>query len=126
MSFPDAYHREPASDTAEIESGPSHSLVVPHQLASEQISPTTPALTPGASATTDESDTDFQSAYSTSPRDSYGNFDHDALGQDQDITITTKNPDLNYADSHSLVNFPSTGENTSTFEDIVDTHTIAN
>ncbi|KAI0669882.1 AEX-3 domain-containing protein [Trametes maxima] len=38
--------------------------------------PTTPALTPGASAATDDEDTDFQSAYSTSPRGSYGSFEH--------------------------------------------------
>ncbi|KAL4069616.1 hypothetical protein V8B97DRAFT_597959 [Scleroderma yunnanense] len=37
--------------------------------------PTTPALTPAMSSTTDDSDTEFQSAYSTSPRDSYGSFE---------------------------------------------------
>ncbi|KAI0655095.1 AEX-3 domain-containing protein [Cubamyces menziesii] len=40
------------------------------------VTPTTPALTPGASAATDDEDTDFQSAYSTSPRGSYGSFEH--------------------------------------------------
>jgi EEF1A N-terminal glycine/lysine methyltransferase len=40
--------------------------------------PVTPALTPALTGTTDDSDTDFQSAYSTSPspRESFrGNFD---------------------------------------------------
>ncbi|THH21551.1 hypothetical protein EW146_g15 [Bondarzewia mesenterica] len=37
--------------------------------------PSTPALTPALTGTTDDSDTDFQSAYSTSPRESYGDFD---------------------------------------------------
>ncbi|KAG6336570.1 hypothetical protein ID866_2508 [Astraeus odoratus] len=37
--------------------------------------PTTPALTPALTSTTDDSDTEFQSAYSTSPRDSYGSFE---------------------------------------------------
>jgi hypothetical protein len=40
-----------------------------------QMTPTTPSLTPGISVTTDDSDTDFQSAYSTSPRASYGSFE---------------------------------------------------
>ncbi|KAI0639419.1 AEX-3 domain-containing protein [Trametes polyzona] len=40
------------------------------------VTPTTPSLTPGASAATDDEDTDFQSAYSTSPRGSYGSFEH--------------------------------------------------
>lgn len=36
------------------------------------ITPTTPSLSIGTSVTTDDEDTDFQSAYSTSPRGSYG------------------------------------------------------
>jgi EEF1A N-terminal glycine/lysine methyltransferase len=40
-------------------------------------SASTPALT-AASATADDSDTDFQSARSTSPRDSYGDWERDA------------------------------------------------
>ncbi|KAJ2966567.1 hypothetical protein NUW54_g13768 [Trametes sanguinea] len=40
------------------------------------VTPTTPALTPGASAATDDEETDFQSAYSTSPRGSYGSFEN--------------------------------------------------
>ena len=45
--------------------------------------PVTPALTPALTGTTDDSDTDFQSAYSASPspRESLGgNFDHDRIG----------------------------------------------
>jgi len=45
--------------------------------------PVTPALTPALTGTTDDSDTDFQSAYSASPspRESLGgNFDHDRMG----------------------------------------------
>jgi len=41
--------------------------------------PTTPALTPALSSTTDDSDTEFQSAYSTSPRGSYGSFESSKL-----------------------------------------------
>ena len=40
------------------------------------VTPTTPSLTPGASAVTDDEETDFQSAYSTSPRGSYGSFEN--------------------------------------------------
>ncbi|KAI0932188.1 hypothetical protein AcW2_000881 [Taiwanofungus camphoratus] len=40
------------------------------------ITPTTPSLSLGASATTDDEETDFQSAYSTSPRGSYGSFEN--------------------------------------------------
>ena len=42
----------------------------------QAVTPSTPALTPGASAITDDEETDFQSAYSTSPRGSYGSFEH--------------------------------------------------
>lgn len=41
--------------------------------------PTTPSLTPGASAVTDDEETDFQSAYSTSPRGSNGSLDRFAV-----------------------------------------------
>ena len=41
--------------------------------------PTTPSLTPGASAVTDDEESDFQSAYSTSPRGSYGSLEHYAV-----------------------------------------------
>jgi len=38
--------------------------------------PITPSLTTGTNTTTDDEDTDFQSAYSASPRGSYGEFDN--------------------------------------------------
>ncbi len=47
------------------------------------MTPVTPALTPALTGTTDDSDTDFQSAYSAtpSPRESLrGNFDDSRLG----------------------------------------------
>ncbi|KAI0285313.1 hypothetical protein BGY98DRAFT_1092930 [Russula aff. rugulosa BPL654] len=47
------------------------------------VTPVTPALTPALTGTTDDSDTDFQSAYSAtpSPRESLrGNFDYDRKG----------------------------------------------
>ncbi|KAF9241378.1 DENN domain-containing protein [Melanogaster broomeanus] len=46
--------------------------------------PTTPALTPALTGTTDDSDTDFQSAYSASPRDSYGSFEEKVAQHDSD------------------------------------------
>ncbi|KAI6047633.1 DENN domain-containing protein [Pisolithus marmoratus] len=55
-----------------VTSGASLSALSPE---APTTTPTTPALTPALSSTTDDSDTDFQSAYSTSPRDSYGSFD---------------------------------------------------
>jgi nicotinamide N-methyltransferase len=49
---------------------PASSPIPPSEMA-----PTTPSLTPGVSTTTDDEETDFQSAYSASPRESYGEFD---------------------------------------------------
>ncbi|TFY54314.1 hypothetical protein EVJ58_g8934, partial [Rhodofomes roseus] len=40
------------------------------------ITPTTPSLSVGTSVTTDDEDTDFQSAYSSSPRVSYGSLEN--------------------------------------------------
>ncbi|KAI0756974.1 AEX-3 domain-containing protein [Daedaleopsis nitida] len=48
------------------------------------VTPTTPSLTPGASAATDDEETDFQSAYSTSPRGSYGSFERHGKAYEQD------------------------------------------
>lgn len=45
----------------------------------QAATPSTPSLTPGASAVTDDEETDFQSAYSTSPRGSYGSLEHYAV-----------------------------------------------
>ncbi|KAG0708851.1 DENN domain-containing protein [Suillus ampliporus] len=53
-----------------IASGASLSALSP-----EAATPSTPALTPAIGSITDDSDTEFQSAYSTSPRDSYVSFD---------------------------------------------------
>ncbi|KAJ8702592.1 hypothetical protein PTI98_001296 [Pleurotus ostreatus] len=50
-----------------------------------QLTPTTPALTPVTASVTDDSDTDFQSAYSTSPRESYGDFDVAQNAADADL-----------------------------------------
>ncbi|KAH7883590.1 DENN domain-containing protein [Phlebopus sp. FC_14] len=55
-----------------VDSGASLSALSPD---APTTTPTTPALTPAMTATTDDSDTDFQSAYSTSPRNSYGSFE---------------------------------------------------
>ncbi|KAF9453813.1 hypothetical protein P691DRAFT_755175 [Macrolepiota fuliginosa MF-IS2] len=106
-SFSDASHREFSRDAIEAEPVPPLNTSVIQHLSPDQVTPTTPSLTPGASAATDESDTDFQSAYSASPRNSYGNFDHDALEDDQDTTITTKSPDYHYANPSSAIDFPS-------------------
>ncbi|KAK7468898.1 hypothetical protein VKT23_003395 [Stygiomarasmius scandens] len=54
----------PTPQVRKIASGASLSATTP-------VSPSTPALTPVTNGTTDESDTDFQSAYSASPRGSY-------------------------------------------------------
>lgn len=63
-----------------VASGASLSALSPE---APTTTPTTPALTPGLSSTTDDSDTDFQSAYSTSPRDSYGSFDSSRAAQNE-------------------------------------------
>lgn len=120
-SFSDASHREFSREVIETGNSPYPDSQMPQQPIPEQITPTTPALTPGASAATDESDTDFQSAYSASPRDSYGNFDHDTLEEDQDTTINAKIPEYRYANTPSAVNFPSSVENTGAFTDVANT-----
>ena len=51
--------------------------------------PTTPALTPTFTGTTDESDTDFQSAYSASPRQSYAGHEIGEI-QDEDEEAETR------------------------------------
>lgn len=60
------------ADTTTVTTTTLVALHIPHR---DESSPSTPALTPGISTTTDDSDTDFQSAYSDSPRASYGGFD---------------------------------------------------
>jgi EEF1A N-terminal glycine/lysine methyltransferase len=39
--------------------------------------------------TTDDSDTDFQSAYSASPRESYGEFDEDGRAKETEVSVIT-------------------------------------
>ncbi|KAH7930967.1 hypothetical protein BV22DRAFT_1108857 [Leucogyrophana mollusca] len=66
----------PARETHELRkigSGASLSAISP---ATDATTPITPALTPA----TDDSDTEFQSAYSNSRRGSYGSFDDDKKG----------------------------------------------
>ncbi|KZT30581.1 hypothetical protein NEOLEDRAFT_1053137 [Neolentinus lepideus HHB14362 ss-1] len=67
-----------------ISSGASLSAMTPASPSAK--TPSTPALTPGV-GTTDESDTDFQSAYSASPRGSYvGAYGHVASEDDSEPT----------------------------------------
>jgi EEF1A N-terminal glycine/lysine methyltransferase len=61
----------PAQSLRKIASGASLSALSP----SAATTPSIPAVTPPIGSITDDSDTDFQSAYSTSPRDSYVSFD---------------------------------------------------
>ncbi|KZT02704.1 uncharacterized protein LAESUDRAFT_684942, partial [Laetiporus sulphureus 93-53] len=51
---------------------PTLTLTVGRPASPAVITPTTPSLSFGPSAATDDEDTDFQSAYSASPRDSHG------------------------------------------------------
>lgn len=61
---------------------------------------TTPALTP-AMTITDESDTEFQSACSTSPRDSYGSFESKkGMQHDSDDSGTSTDQDYNREKRH--------------------------
>ncbi|KAI0814978.1 AEX-3 domain-containing protein [Irpex lacteus] len=79
-------HKEPSPEPAEdnkkqlpalrkIPSDVSISALRPVS-PSASNTPVTPSLTTGASIATDDEETDFQSAYSTSPRASYGNFEN--------------------------------------------------
>jgi nicotinamide N-methyltransferase len=77
-----------------IDSGASLSALSP----SETATSSTPALIPAISSIADGSDTEFQSAYSTSPRDSYVSFDgrrtplyHDS---DDSTEFTDQKPQL--------------------------------
>jgi hypothetical protein len=58
----------------------------------------TPGPTPAASGATDESDTDFQSAYSASPRDSYGESQH----LEHNLLTTTQSSEYHYTDTHAV------------------------
>jgi EEF1A N-terminal glycine/lysine methyltransferase len=68
-----------------ISSGASLTAMSP--VTPSAMTPTTPALTPAMTGTTDDSDTDFQSAYSASPRESYGEFDEDGQKNDTEISV---------------------------------------
>ncbi|OJA18722.1 hypothetical protein AZE42_01245 [Rhizopogon vesiculosus] len=61
----------PTQSLRKIASGASLSALSP----SDATTTSARAITPAISSITDDSDTDFQSAYSTSPRDSYVSFD---------------------------------------------------
>ena len=75
-------HKKP--DLANLRKIPSTvSLSATRPASPAAITPVTPTLTTGASTTTDDEDTDFQSAYSASPRGSYGSFEN----------FSAKNPD---------------------------------
>jgi nicotinamide N-methyltransferase len=67
-----------------VSSGASLSATTPQS--SSDVTPATPALAPGVSATTDDEDTDFQSAYSASPRESYVEGQEELDNEDDDIT----------------------------------------
>ncbi|KAH0838307.1 DENN domain-containing protein [Lanmaoa asiatica] len=81
-----------------VASGASLTALSP---AAPTTAPTTPALTPAMTTTTDESDTEFQSACSTSPRDSYGSFESKkAMQHDSDDSGTSTDQDYNREKRH--------------------------
>jgi EEF1A N-terminal glycine/lysine methyltransferase len=65
---------EDAKDTTTSSTNDSTKATIPDAGQDSLPVPATPALTPALTGTTDDSDTDFQSAYSTSPspRESFG------------------------------------------------------
>ena len=69
----------PSQSLRRIGSGVSLSATPP----SPALTPITPTLTQGNIGSTDDEETDFQSAYSVSPRDSYGE-DNNVQGDDRD------------------------------------------
>jgi len=71
-----------------ISSGASLSATRP--ASPSDVTTTTPALTPGVSATTDDEETDFQSAYSASPRESYVESGQDQVyNEDEDTPLAS-------------------------------------
>jgi nicotinamide N-methyltransferase len=107
-TFPDGTHSP--RGLSEMENMPSPDHSDSQQL--ETLAIPGPAAA-AASGATDESDTDFQSAYSTSPRDSYGESKH----LEQDLPTTIHSPKTHYTDTHALVK--SQGD--SDFEDTTST-----
>lgn len=83
-------HTSVRESVRKISSGASLTALSPPE---PTTSPTTPALTPAMTAT-DESDTEFQSACSTSPRDSCGSFESKkAMQHDSDDSGTSTDQD---------------------------------
>ncbi|KAF9229287.1 hypothetical protein BS17DRAFT_771267 [Gyrodon lividus] len=80
-----------------LASGPS--LIAPSPEV-PTTAPTTPALTPAMTVATDDSDTEFQSAYSTSPRDSYGSFESNRKAADRDSGDSGTSTDRNVEQRH--------------------------
>lgn len=108
-----------------ISSGASLSALSP----SDTATPTTPALTPAIGFITDDSDTEFQSAYSTSPRDSYVSFDgrqtplyHDS---DDSIEFTDQSRDYGKQVASQLIKAPVRERVTSTGTAILHTRTAS-
>jgi len=58
-----------------------------------QATPTPTTVTPAMGGAAEDSDTDFQSAYSASPRESYGEFDQAQSTMDQDGAISLLSTD---------------------------------
>lgn len=86
----EAPHTSAQQSLRKVASGASLSALSP---AASTTAPTTPALTP-ALTVADESDTEFQSACSTSPRDSYGSFESKKATQhDSDDSGTSTDQD---------------------------------
>lgn len=108
-----------------IASGASLSALSP----SDTATPSTPALTPAIGFITDDSDTEFQSAYSTSPRDSYVSFDgrqtplyHDS---DDSIEFTDQSRDYGKQVASQLIKAPVRERVTSTGTAIIHTRTAS-
>ncbi|KAF7784321.1 hypothetical protein Agabi119p4_486 [Agaricus bisporus var. burnettii] len=99
-SFPDGTHS--SRSLSEIEGAPGPDFSVSQQLET----PTTPGLTPATSGTADESDTDFQSAYSTSPRNSYRQSQH----LEQGLISTSQSSEYHYSDNHAVVKSQADGD----------------
>jgi hypothetical protein len=108
-----------------IASGASLSALSP----SEPATPSTPALTPAIGFITDDSDTEFQSAYSTSPRDSYVSFDgrqtplyHDS---DDSVEFTDQSRDYGKQVASQLTKAPVRERVSSTATAIFQTRTVS-
>ncbi|KAJ4486134.1 DENN domain-containing protein [Lentinula aciculospora] len=111
------------SSVRKIASGASLSATRPLSLS--QITPSTPALSPGLHGTTDESDTDFQSAYSVSPRGSYHEYDQHSVSDEERPGITERGLPVEFGKHPSPVfvkprreRFSSTSTATATGNDL--------